>query len=129
MEGIKGWQQCIHEVKSDTGISFTADHLDLVGNVPDSPSAKFKSMYCNSEFECHTNISYFMELNQHSIMTQPSTSDQSIVDAERISLNVPQPYSRKVRLTFSTNVGTHKPILILSTVAYAHDIHTLFYYA
>jgi hypothetical protein len=135
MEGIERWQQCLRVVKFDTDISFAAGHPDTAGSVSDSSvqqGTKFKAVYCNSKFEFHTNIPYFMELNQCSTLTQPSTSDQiDIVDAERISLNVPRLNSRQQMLTSSiTNIiGTHKPTLTLSTVAYAHDIHTLFYYA
>ena len=88
--------------------------VHVARNVPDSlirQGTKFKAVYCNSNFECHTNIPYFMELNQCLTLTQPSTSDQNnIIDPERMSLSVP-------RLNF------------FSTVAYAHDIHTLVYYA
>ena len=134
MEGIRRWQQYLCAVKSDTDINFASGHSDAAGSVPDSSaqqSTKFKAVYCNSKFECHTNIPYFMELNRCSTLTQPSTSDQvNIVDTERISLNIPRLNSRRQMLASSTtNIGTHKPMLMLSTVAYAHDIHTLFYYA
>ena len=65
MEGIRRWQQCLYAVKSDTDICFTAGHPDIhvTRSVPDSPiqqGAKFKAVYCNSKFECHTNISHFI---------------------------------------------------------------------
>ena len=135
MEGIRRWQQCLHAVKSDTDINFTTGRPNITGNLPDSSTqqsvtcTKFKAVYCNSKFVCHTNISCFMELSQCSTLTQPSTSDQSTVDAEQISLNVPRHNSRQQILASSSNVEKYKPALILSTVAYAHDIHTLFYYA
>ena len=132
MEGIRRWQQCLHAVKLDR---FTTGHPSITGNLPDSQqSTKFKAMYCNSKFECHTNISNFMELNQSSKLTQPSTSSHSdVVGTERILLNIPRLdvnlMEFELELASSINVRTHKPTLILSTVAYAHDIHTLFYYA
>ena len=134
MEGIRRWQQCLHEVKPD---SFATTCPNIAGNLPVSPiqqGTNFKAVYCNSNFECHTNVSYFMELNQSSTLTQPSTSRLSNVvdtDHERISLNVPRLNGRQQMVASSTTnyTGMHKPTLMLSTVAYAHDIHTLFYYA
>ena len=142
MEGIRRWQQCLYAVKSDTGIKLMNVHPVIAQRVSDSPTQqviKFKAMYCNSKFECHTNISHFMELNQSSTLTQPSTCSLSnvIVDTEQISLNIPrlswdEANSKQAKhspATTKIQVEKHKPTLILSTVAYAHDIHTLFYYA
>ena len=137
MEGIRRWQQCLHAVKSANDIKFTTAPPKIIERQSDSPTqlgrtTKYKAVYCNSNFECHTNISHFIELNRSSTLCQPSTSSQStMVDTERMPLNVPRLSWADVnnRQLSSTYVGTHKPTLILSTVAYAHDIHTLFYYA
>ena len=67
MEGIRRWLQCLTAVKLDSDIKFTTGHSSIMGNLTDSQqSTKFKVIYCNSTFECCTNISYFMELNQSS---------------------------------------------------------------
>ena len=48
-------------MKSNTGVSFITGHPNFVGNVPDSSAhkgSKFKTVYCNSKFGCHNNISH-----------------------------------------------------------------------
>ena len=163
MEGIRRWQNCLQMVKSCcdresaamrslNAVVVPLDNDTACRTTSDSPAVhctKFKAVFCNSKFECQTNIPYLTKINQSSVLCQPSTSSgpgafASADDAsEHSSLNVPRLGWSMVDLnhassvstsshkqTFSsTSVNTHKPTLFISTVAYAHDIHTLFYYA
>lgn len=151
MEGISRWQRCFLAVKSGSGVESTASsnispkYTDRADNNMERPrsdsqtwhSVKYKATYCNSKFECHTNIPYFMEINQSPTLCQPSSRCQSESEGdaeliERRYLNIPRLDWLPMNVNSSLNLpysGTYKPSLLISTVAYAHDIHTLFYYA
>lgn len=157
MEGIRRWQTCLEAVKSPSTVTsraatssgFSVSNVLVGAPVSDLPAqhaTNFKAIYCDSKFKCHTNIPYFVKVNESSMLCQPSTSinrsdSPGIITAERTFLNVPRlnlsavcacnssSIPSSVHEPLRSYINDQKPTLIISTVAYAHDIHTLFYYA
>ena len=137
VEGIRRWQSCLLTVNSfseskstDTGAQSTS-----IADSTTQSHTKFKAVYCDSNFECQTNIPHLVEINQSPTICQPSTSQTSRHSDERVSLNVPRlswladGVYNTPKLSSLQLSKTHKPTIFISTVAYAHDIHTLFYYS
>ena len=135
LEGVRRWQDYLLTAKSRGDCVIATGDAVVPGSIRGDHATSFKAVYCSSRFDCRTNIPFFMNINQSPVLCQPSTSASYKVDSrgetsedERQSLNVPRlRWTDAAKLSASSSHC--RPTLFISTVAYAHDIHTLFYYA
>lgn len=133
LEGIGRWKQCITDVKS---MSLKSDVADA--QIP----LNFMTNFCNSSFQCATNIPYLMELNSVPYLCQKSAANKNTCDHHKKNhdgncLNVSriQPHAKEY-LYHNFDLGlierewnvNSNPLILISIIEYAHNIHTLFYY-
>ena len=69
------------------------------------------------------------QVHVHLKVTQAICLSICLPTVEQTSLSIPRLNGGQQGLSSSITVGAHKPIVVFSTVAYAHGIHTFFYYA
>lgn len=127
LEGIQRWQNCLQAVTQESSgdfVSTAACSTDCSGE-----REAMNVLYCNSNFRLQTNIPYFLDINQSSLCQSSGyCGHDQPGDSERLLLNVPRLAEGRSNV-LKQYTTTNKPTVIISTSAYAHDIHTLFYYA
>lgn len=132
MEGIKRWQDFILAIKSAEKAAHPEDSIcktDLT--LCTKPRNSFKVNFCHTDYFCSTNIPFIKRVNGMPHICQPSSL---VYESDTLDhLNVPRLDAIGGHSRFDVDKSlssvSSDPLVVVSIMEYAHDIHTLFYYA
>ena len=134
MEGIRRWKRLIFDIKQsaeNTIPTRTTNNVDISLGAHTKPTSKVNVKFCDAEYICTTNMSFVWKLNSMSHICQPSGVRNEPDSLEH--LNVPRLDAiaggcGRVVDGESLSEVSSDPLVVVSIMEYAHNIHTLFYY-